>query len=77
MDLDEVKRRVVSICEHLGASIPYEWDQEAGQIKAQDWAGLAEELAEIARRIQQAGNRVAGYAGLAAKRARQDKEDSR
>jgi hypothetical protein len=65
MEIEEMKEKIADICNELGHCLPY----EADQVEETDWDNIADELANLARIICIAGNRVAAHAGIARRKA--------
>ena len=68
MEIESLKDRVVEACQMIGGGLPY----DAESIEADDWDSLADYLADVARHVCVGGNRMAGYAGYARRRANED-----
>jgi hypothetical protein len=63
LDPDEFKERVVEIATDLGSGLTYDEDE-----LCDTWEGLAEEVTAMAKHAAICANRLASYAGIAARK---------
>ena len=65
MEPDELKYKVVGVCNLLAGGLP----ADEVQIIGESWNEIATYLADVARHIQTCGSSVAAYASIARRKA--------
>ena len=65
MELEELENKIIDICTDLGNTLYY----DKGQMDINDWNTAYIDLSSLASYVAKCANRLASYAGIAAKKA--------
>ena len=68
MTIEEFEEKVIDVGTDLGTALIY----DVGQLESTDWAGLADEVGELASLAARTANRFAAYASIAKRHANQE-----